>query len=481
MATSSSSAFERRLNALATKIEDGSCVLVLGPRIAVPAEVDADTPSIDDYLARRLCDDLDGGDDNADSGAATPPGPASLRLTVARYQRLRSEQDCRDLVGQLARELDGHCTALHRDLASLPFRLVLCATFDRMMAQALRQQHKRPQEAHYDYLASADGAAAPRALPAVDAPLVYSLFGRHDAPASMVLNSQNLVDYLVNLTRRSPGLPDAVRAMLSARETVFLFIGFGFAANWWLRLLLKVLEVTGVPNRGQSYALEDPGAFEQAAQAGSSDSSDSKGFFESQGIYLHSGDWCALARTLVQRLEPRLAQRAGAATATLPVPSLKGPGGKPPLVFLSYASEDADTVAALGEALRRHGISVWQDKAQLRAGDDWDERITRVIHGADFFVFVQTEAMDERDRLRRPGVYNRELKLACRKMAELPHGAVYLLHVTVGHTQARGEPELQRVHRQPVDDEAGRQALARAIVLACQGTPAVTDSRGAGA
>ena len=102
-------------------------------------------------------------------------------------------------------------------------------------------------------------------LPSTDQPIVYSLFGRHDRPESMVLTDKNLLEYLVRLTKASPPLPDPVRATLRASSTLFLFVGFGFT-NWWLRLLLKVLDVTGVENRSLSLALEDSSSFAAAAR-----------------------------------------------------------------------------------------------------------------------------------------------------------------------------------------------------------------------
>ena len=87
---------ERRFSALIAKIEEGNCVLVLGPRIAAPnavtgADAGADVP-IDTYLASRLREDLD----DARSDAA------DLRSAIARYQRERSPSACRSLIQELA-------------------------------------------------------------------------------------------------------------------------------------------------------------------------------------------------------------------------------------------------------------------------------------------------------------------------------------------------------------------------------------------
>src|SRR6185369_5496158 len=160
-----------------------------------------------------------------------------------------------------------------------PFRLVLMATADRMMVNALNGAGKSAQEACYNYCHGV-AAESPLTLPTSDKPIVYSLFGRHDYAESMVLNDKNLLDYLVRVIKESPPLPDAVRATVRAPSTVFLFVGFGFH-NWWLRLLLKVLEMTGVENRAISLALEDA-SFDAAV------AEEHKAFFESVGIYIQA-------------------------------------------------------------------------------------------------------------------------------------------------------------------------------------------------
>ena len=48
-------------------------------------------------------------------------------------------------------------------------------------------------------------------------------------------------------------------------------------------------------------------------------------------------------------------------------------------VFLSYASQDAEAVRRLAEALRAEGVEVWFDQSELKGGDTWDQKIRRQI------------------------------------------------------------------------------------------------------
>jgi hypothetical protein len=438
----SSSLVPARCGGLVGKVQSGDCVLVLGPRIAMPAEIDPKQTPIDEYLALRLLADL-GNDDQRALG---------LREAMSRYEQRIGEPALRSLVQQVAADLDERTTELHRDLASLPFRLVLQTTPDRMMFEAFRAVGKTGAvEAYYNYCPEVrqDGLLA---APSADKPIVYSLFGRQDHPESMVLTDQNLLDYLVTLTRERPPLPDSVRATLRARSTLFLFVGFGFA-SWWLRLLLKVLDITGVANRGLSLALEDKRSFDAA-------SLEDRGFFE-KSIYIQSGDWNALVKDLAKRYR-ELPSRKAATLQAAPA----SPSGKRPLVFLSYASEDGELVDRLRIALDAQGLAVWQDSQNLRAGQNWEAKIEEFIKRVDYFVFVQTENMDKRDNERRDGVYNRELKLALKRAEDKPHGAVFVIHATVGRCMPRREPELSAVHRAKLDTDAGIASLATAILEA---------------
>jgi TIR domain/SIR2-like domain len=438
------SILERKFRGLFAKIDTGDCVLVLGPRVAVPAEIDGDESiPIDDYLSGKLLEDV----------ARDIPEPSGLRGAIARYEKEKGASACRSLIQELVSDLGDRSTDLHRDLGSLPFRLILSTTPDRMMFHALRAQGKlEAQEACYDYCRGV-AAEGPLTQPSSDRPIVYNLFGRHDYPESMVLNDKNLLDYLVKITRESPALPDPVRAVLRAPSTVFLFVGFGFT-SWWLRLLLKVLDVTGVENRGISLALEDNSSLDGDAAG------ENKGFFESLGIYIQAQNWSSLAKELAARFRTQEGQRRTAKRQTMASDNVQGR----PLVFVSYASEDVDQVDSLRVGLQSRGVSMWQDRQNLRCGQNWENQVTQLIKNVDYFLFVQTENMDQRDQRRQDGVYNRELELALARAKDKPYGAVFVLRVTIGACRARPEPEFAKIHRIAVDGDAGVDDLARAIL-----------------
>ncbi len=68
-------------------------------------------------------------------------------------------------------------------------------------------------------------------------------------------------------------------------------------------------------------------------------------------------------------------------------------------VFLSYASQDAEAVRRIAEALRGAGIEVWFDvEGGLETGDEWDAKIRRQIKECVLFlpvVSANTQAREE--------------------------------------------------------------------------------------
>ncbi len=61
-------------------------------------------------------------------------------------------------------------------------------------------------------------------------------------------------------------------------------------------------------------------------------------------------------------------------------------------VFFSYASQDAEVVKRIAEALRAAGVEVWFDQNELVGGDAWDAKIRKQIKECALFVPVISAA-----------------------------------------------------------------------------------------
>ena len=92
-------------------------------------------------------------------------------------------------------------------------------------------------------------------------------------------------------------------------------------------------------------------------------------------------------------------------------------------VFLSYASQDAEAVARIAEALRAAGIEVWFDKDELVGGDAWDAKIRGQIASCALFVPVISAAT----QARLEGYFRIEWKLAAQRTHAMADEKAFLL------------------------------------------------------
>ena len=99
-------------------------------------------------------------------------------------------------------------------------------------------------------------------------------------------------------------------------------------------------------------------------------------------------------------------------------------------VFLSYASEDAESARRVCEALREAGIEVWFDQSELRGGDAWDASIRKKIKECALFVpFVSAHA-----NARSEGYFRLEWKLAVDRSHLMADDQAFLLPVVIDQT-----------------------------------------------
>jgi TolB-like protein/Flp pilus assembly protein TadD len=99
-------------------------------------------------------------------------------------------------------------------------------------------------------------------------------------------------------------------------------------------------------------------------------------------------------------------------------------------VFLSYASQDADAVRRICDALRAAGLEVWFDQSELRGGDAWDASIRKKIKECTLFVPIISANTDARSE----GYFRLEWKLAVDRSHLMADDEPFLLPVVVDET-----------------------------------------------
>lgn len=434
--TGPTEAQRRELRALAARIKDGLCVLVLGPSTSVRPDDPTRTP-LDQQLATTIVESL--GSLPGYAGAQPP----TLRQAAELHYRQRHDPEVLQLLVQdFYADQSGVTTDFHRNLAQLPFRLCVNASPDDLMHTALVEAGKKPQRGRYSFRGQPSSALR---VPTLEEPLVYHLFGHWEDPGSLVLTEGDLIEFLVAVVKEAPQVPDQVRSVLKDTATSCLFLGFGFQ-HWYLRVLLQVLKVTG--HRRQGVAFEDSHFFEHPEHE------QTVGFF--------SGERLIDFRRLHWEELPRLLREAYGSSSrpvvTNPIPVSENA----PKVFLSYASEDREWVDQLGEALQMRGFALWKDSQNLRVGDDWSRVLVDVIaRRVDYVVVVQTAQM----ACRINGVFHREIEVALRKQSEMGEfegqRLRFLLPVKIGNCPTLSS--LASLHVLTLSGPADVAALAASI------------------
>ncbi|MGB9329897.1 MAG: toll/interleukin-1 receptor domain-containing protein [Steroidobacteraceae bacterium] len=100
-------------------------------------------------------------------------------------------------------------------------------------------------------------------------------------------------------------------------------------------------------------------------------------------------------------------------------------------VFISYASEDADTAQRICATLRAADIEVWFDQSELKGGDAWDAAIRKQIKACALFIAV----VSANTRARVEGYFRLEWKLAIDRSHLMAAEKAFLLPVVIDGTR----------------------------------------------
>lgn len=422
-------------------IEQGECTLFLGPELPMTSEAgESGVPAR--ILASRLSAGLD-----SDGAIRTDKLAGNLARLAQRFVAQEDEVGLEMELAQWHEELKEQPSQLHDDLAALPFRLIVTSGHDPLMESALLRAGKSPAIERYHFRGK-NKDLLPE--PTVEAPVLFHLYGNVAEPSSVVMTETQLLDFLAKLISGDPPLPNDLNAALT-NGRLFLFLGFGLR-QWYLRILLHVLKVLRRGSR--SLAVE---ALEESA---------GKVFENSVLFYRENfkmdvfqsdvGEFaCELRSRYVPPPSAKGAQDGAPSAATPATASTAAAIGSK--VFICHASEDAETAREIHDALKRAGLEPWLDKESLRGGDLWDDHIEATITEVDYFVVLNSRALDAKSRA--ASYVNKEIKKAL-EAEELRLLGSFIIPVTVDETPLL--KPLSKYHA--IDLEAdGPRALVRAI------------------
>jgi hypothetical protein len=435
-------------------IDDRQCVLLLGPGVAIdPGDPTGDSLPV--RLAKELAVELQ---QTGKGGQVIMP--SDLAHVAQTYEREMESRraDLEFAVSDFYKPYRDQTTPLHEHLAALPFNLCISTTPDRFLLNAfVNRPDKDPIDDFYDFKPDPNGPKPlqlgspelnPEKRPLTEKrPLIYGLYGSIERPASLVLTENDLLDFLVNVTRKSPALHPYVTSRLSEPGASFVFLGFGFH-HWYIRILLHVLKA------------HDPGrpslALESADFFGIPERPQTALFFSKQHlIKFYNVPWVDFAAELRERFDA-----AAAARPNLP----KGNddlAADAPVAFLCHENRDKPQVELVMAELQARRIKVWLDQQNLRGGDRWPVLIPSVLEKhCNYVVVLQSPRMLDKEE----SYCFLEIDLAAQRQPKFSPGLRYLIP-TILETDPRLPLEpLRTFHCIDLTEDGGIDSLARTIL-----------------
>jgi hypothetical protein len=126
---------------------------------------------------------------------------------------------------------------------------------------------------------------------------------------------------------------------------------------------------------------------------------------------------------------------------------------KKPYVFLSHNSKDKRFVRGLAYRLRKAGIRVWLDEAEIKVGESLIEKLREAIDSVDFLIVVLSQASIESAWVQKEVEIAMNQEIKYRKIKVLPllketvplpgflEGKLYL-DFTTKYTRAKSSQKL---------------------------------------
>jgi TIR domain/SIR2-like domain len=257
------------------------------------------------------------------------------------------------------------------------FQLFVSTTFDPLLERALNQVRFGGQKKTevYSFSPSTRGDL-PVDLDTVTRPTVFHLFGRASAvPLSFAITQEDTLEFFYSL-QSDARRPNALLDMLNRQSLLVMGSSFG---DWPARFFLRAT------NRQRLLEVRSKSDYVAESQMNRDKSLVMFLHHFSRGTKIYEGDPVQFvdefSRRWIEQHRPPL-NLGGIENSAVAVP----PSVRPGKVFLSYASEDAEAVSMIRDALESSGVDVFFDKKELEGGDDWELKLRRSIGKSSLFV-----------------------------------------------------------------------------------------------
>ena len=405
-------------------IEERAVIPVIGPELLTVAH-DSRADHLYPLLAHRLGESLE---------VPTEDLPEGSELNAVACRFIAQQQDVQDLYPILKKAMPGEEELeIPEPLLQLAqirnFNLFVTTTFDPLLVRALDQVRFGGKQKTIVRCFSPNGGVEdiPDRPEDLETPVVYHLFGKLSAMPSYAVTHEDLLEFVHALQAPETKSPELLFDALKSSNLIIVGPGL---SDWLVRLFLRIAK--------RQRLLQVRASTDYLADAQVNDECKLAAFLKHYSkrtrVYTKGG-----GVDFVDELHRLWLERHPDSNGDGPV--VGGTASRdliePGAVFLSYASEDREAAKTLKEALERVGIDVFFDREQLRAGDDWEQKLERGISECSLFVpLISNSSLVESRRY-----FRAEWDSALKEARMVASNDRFLLPVVVDET-SQDEPSL---------------------------------------
>lgn len=395
---------------LLQSIAKGVVIPIVG-RDLLLVEIEGKSQLLYEYLAKRLATELEVED----------CGPcSSIDQVVAAYlnaSRRNSRDDVNvktfEILSDL-RDAQGQLPVPEplRKLAAIePLRLFVSTTVDSLLAKALGS----PADHVFAYAPNSTLTDIPRDYSRSPHRIVFHLFGKISGIPDSALIDEEILEFIWKLHEES--MSGRLANLFDELRTKRLLLIGNAHPDWLARFFVRL------SRRERLYSGNE--AREFMADGVVVSDTHLRDFLENFSPQTKSFGVANPVEFVDQLTEKWGAFGEKPAGATEVQGSFSGK--KPPAVFVSYASQDVESVERLQSSLGNAGLDVWFDKGRLGSGDPWWPVIEQNIASCDVFVPVISQNTNKRDE----GIFIREWNRALERLRDMDRATARLIHPVI--------------------------------------------------
>ena len=401
-------------------IDEGRVIPIIGAELLTVADGAGGELPLQRVLAQKLGERLRVPADDC-------TGDDALHQVVCRYlQRGGRREEIYPRLRNLMKELAPAVPEPLRQLARIRhFNLFVTTTFDSLLTQALDEERHggAPKTVSLAYAPNhtVDLTSESRRAPV---PTVFHLLGRMSASPDYVITEEDTLEFFTSMQAESKR-PNILLDELKSSH--LLLIGNTFP-DWLARFFIRIAKNGRLSLQREELEV----VADRRSHADPNLVLFLKNFSYRTQIYEHghAADFVReLSARYLEKHPPATSSAHVAASVSERTPSSASslPEMKPGAVFLSYASQDAEPVKKIRDALEAAGIEVWFDQRRLESGDDFDQQIKKNIRGCSLFLPVISATTQSRHE----GYFRLEWALAVERAKLIAETIPFILPIAI--------------------------------------------------